>query len=86
LSSFKAPEPAVMHKETQKSFLSHIHTHTHTHEHRCQSAASHWRHCAFVCLPEHVNLARFWGASVEDLWELPGDHRRTFQNEQFVSV
>ncbi len=73
LSSFKAPEPAAMHKETQTSSFSH----THTYAHQCQSAASCWRGCngtlcvsmpAWACQPELMIFESKCSGS-EDLWE-----------------
>ncbi len=78
LSSFKAPEPAAMHKETQTSSFSH----THTYAHQCQSAASCWRGCngtlcvsmpAWACQPELMIFESKCSGS-EDLWEQTGEN------------
>lgn len=57
LSSFKAPEPAAMHKETQTCSFSHTHTHMHASAsllpHAGEAAMGHY---VFLCLPEHANL------------------------------
>lgn len=86
LSSFKAPEPAAMHKETQKSFLSHTHTHSWALVPVCCLTLETLCVCmpAWACQPGMILGSKCSGS--EDLWELPGDHRMTFQNGQFVSV
>lgn len=92
LNSFKAPEPAAMHKETQTSSFSHTHTDTNTRMAVpvCCSMLErlHWDTVCFcACLSQTgMMIVGSKCSGSEDLWEQPSWYREMLQNRWIVSV